>query len=357
MRVERKDFGRTPAGEAVELFTLATEKGGRVELTNYGARLVSWWTPDRTGGQKDVLLGHDSLEPYLDDTAYLGAMVGRFANRIGGARFTLNNREYALDRNHGKHQLHGGTGGWHAKVWQAEVLETAEGPAVRLSIESPHLDQGFPGDMRAIVTYTLDREGGLRMDCRAQADQDTVVNIINHAYFNLSGDPARDCMDHELRIPASRYLPTDSEQIPTGEMTPVAGTPMDFTRAATIGSRINEDFAQLKPGKGYDHNWIIDRQGQEQGLATAAIARCPDSGIRLEVLTTQPGIQFYSGNFLDGSRMGKKGVPLGWRTGFCLEAQAFPDAPNHENFPRAVLRKGEVYEQTTVYGLSLSDET
>nr|WP_325183484.1 aldose epimerase family protein [uncultured Oscillibacter sp.] len=336
-------FGVTPDGAAVELHTLRAGALSCNVLT-YGGTLQSLRVPDRDGKPVDVLLGFDSLEPYLTHDKFLGALVGRYANRIGAARFTLNGKAYPLAANdNGVNHLHGGLDGFNRRVW---TVESASENRLLLSLFSPDGDQGYPGNLTVQVTYTLTAEG-LTIDYRAESGRDTVCNLTNHAYFNLSGHDSGPVLDQTIQIPADRYTPTDPLSIPTGEIAPVEGTPMDLRTPAPIGARIGEDFPQLLQAGGYDHNWIPN--GQPGALRTAARAASAVTGVSMEVLSTLPGIQFYTGNYLDGCPAGKGGAPYARRWGFCLETQFYPDSPNQPGFPSCVLRPGETYAHTTVF--------
>ena len=339
-------FGVTPDGAAVELHTLRAGALSCNVLT-YGGTLQSLRVPDRDGKPVDVLLGFDSLEPYLTHDKFLGALVGRYANRIGAARFTLNGKAYPLAANdNGVNHLHGGLDGFNRRVW---TVESASENRLVLSLFSPDGDQGYPGNLTVQVTYTLTAEG-LTIDYRAESGRDTVCNLTNHAYFNLSGHDSGPVLDQTIQIPADRYTPTDPLSIPTGEIAPVEGTPMDLRTPAPIGARIGEDFPQLLQAGGYDHNWIPN--GRPGTLRPIARAFSEATGISMEVLSTLPGVQFYTGNYLDGCPAGKGGAPYANRWGFCLETQFYPDSPNHENFPSCVLRPGEVFDHTAAFRFS-----
>lgn len=343
--MENIKFGAMPDGKPVELITL--EHGDlSCNIITYGGTLQSLKVPDKTGKPVDVLLGFDALADYMDQDKFLGALVGRYANRIGGARFTLNGKEYTLLKNDGKNHLHGGGKGFDKQLWTAES-QTAD--ALTLTLSSPDGQEGYPGDLKVRVTYRL-TDTDLEISYEASCGSDTVCNLTNHAYFNLSGHAAGLITNHSMRINARTYTPTDSGSIPTGEIAPVAGTPMDFLDPHRIGERIDSGFEQLALAGGYDHNYVID--GPAGQLNHAATAHSPDTGVTMEVLTTMPGIQFYSGNYLDGCPAGKGGAVYGKRCGFCLETQYFPDSPNKPGFPSAVLRKGEKGSWKTVYRFS-----
>ena len=335
--VTRQAFGKMPDGTAVDMYVL---KDGDIEahIITYGAAVVSLKTPDRNHQSGDIVLGFDSLEGYLQKTnPFFGAIVGRYANRIAKGEFTLEGKTYELPKNDGPNSLHGGTRGFDKVVWTAKTLANG----VELTYVSPDGDQGYPGKLTATVRYTLSRNA-LRIEYSATTDKPTVVNLTNHAYYNLSG--ADDILSHELKLNASRYTPVDATLIPTGELASVQGTPFDFRQSTAIGARINDDNEQLKRGKGYDHNWVLDNGGK---FAQAAEVFDKATGRVLQVWTDQPGIQFYSGNFLDGTLKGKEGKVYGHRSGLCLETQHFPDSPNHPNFPSTELKPGQKYHTVT----------
>lgn len=341
-------FGRTPQDEPVELYTL---RNGAVEaaITNYGATLVRLRAPDRSGKAADVVLGFDTLEGYLGEHPYFGSTVGRYANRIGKGRFSLAGAEHTLARNDGENHLHGGVRSFGRVLWKGRDASGASGPAVELIYLSKDGEEGYPGELSAKVTYSLSASHELRIDYEATTTKETVVNLTNHAYFNLAGDG--DVLGHELWIDADRFTPVDAGLIPTGELRGVAGTPFDFRQPTLIGARIDQQDEQLKLGRGYDHNFVLD--GTAGGAArSVARVREPGSGRVLQVLTSEPGLQFYSANFLDGSVRGKGGKAYARRSGFCLETQHYPDSPNKPGFPSTVLKPGERYRSTTIYGFS-----
>lgn len=339
-------FGVMPDGTAVQRYTL---RGGALscDAVTFGGSLQSLRVPDRTGRPVDVLLGFDALEPYRTHGKSLGALVGRYANRIGGASFTLNGKTYPLAANdHEVNHLHGGRVGYNQRVWTVE--EAGEDRLV-LSLFSPDGEEGYPGNLTVRVTYTLTGEG-LTIRYQAKCDQDTVCNLTNHAYFNLSGHDSGPVEDQLIQLLADRYTPTDPLSIPTGETAPVEGTPMDLRTPTPIGARIGEAFPQLLQAGGYDHNWIPN--GEPGTLRPIARASSPVTGITMEVLSTLPGVQFYTGNYLDGCPAGKGGAAYANRWGFCLETQFYPDSPNHENFPSCVLRAGEAFDHTAMFRFS-----
>jgi len=350
MGITRQSWGTTPDGAEVELFTLVNSQGHRAVIATYGATLVELHMPDRTGSLSDVVLGYDSLNGYLNDCCFFGCMVGRVANRISGASFVLDGTTYDLDKNHGDHQLHGGSKGFNTHVWTANPMETRDGPAVALNLVSRDGDQGYPGTVETTVVYTL-TETALRLECHVVTDRTTVVNLTNHTCFNLSGDLTTDILDHVVTINASHYLATDDEQIPTGEVADLAGTPLDFLQPAAIGLRIEEPFDALVISQGYDHFYVIE--GSPDSMKLAAQIFHGATGRGLEVRTTQPGVQFYSGNHMPEQVHGKLGVDYGRRSGLCMETQGYTDAPNQPGFPSVVLQPGEVYKQTTEYCFSV----
>lgn len=344
--VKSSVFGTMPDGQVIHLYTLTNRHGVEVSITNYGGRVVSILAPDRAGKMADVTLGFDHLQGYLGANPFFGALVGRYANRIAHAQFTLDGVKYPLAKNDGPNSLHGGAKGFDKKVWKARELSPAE-PALELTYLSKEGEEGYPGNLSVKVVYTLTDENGLRIDYTATTDKDTMINLTNHSYFNLAGQGNGDILKHQLMINAGRFTPIDSTLIPTGELRSVQGTPFDFRKPTAIGARIEDNNEQLKYGKGYDHNFVLNRHGS--GLTLAARVTEPESGRVLEVWTTQPGLQFYTGNFLDGTIRGKEGKVYGRRSALCLETQHFPDSPNHPDFPTAELKPGETYHQVTVY--------
>lgn len=344
----RAVFGRMPDGTAVEELTLR-DGAYTCQILTYGGAVRGLTVPDRAGNPVDVALGFDSLEDYRNHDKYIGALVGRYANRIGGACFTLNGREYPLAANNGPNALHGGLTGFNAQVWTVDKLTEN---AVTLSLFSPDGQEGYPGNLSVRVTYTL-ADGALSIDYWAECDQDTVCSLTNHTYFNLSGHQSGPVAGQYIKLMAGHYTPADSGSIPTGEVAAVDGTPMDLRTAQPIGEHIDDPFEQLVFAKGYDHNWVID--GWDGSLRPAARAWSPDTGILMETLTTLPGVQFYAGNFLGGCPAGKGGAPYADRWGFALEAQYFPDSPNKPGFPSTVLKAGAEYRSRTVYRFGTLD--
>ena len=351
-RIDRKPWGKTASGEAVELFTLSRPGAPVVAITSWGGYVVSLVAPDRAGKMADVTLGYSDLAGYLKDGSYYGCLVGRYANRIGGAAFTLDGKRYALSANNGANTLHGGPTGFCRRLWAAKVVAGKDGDALELTYVSKDGEEGYPGTLTAKVVYSLRDDGGLVIDYTATSDAPTVVNLTNHAYFNLAGEGEGTILDHELSLEADAFTPTDAGLIPTGEIKPVAGTPFDFRKPTPIGARIDADDEQIKRGGGYDHNFVL--RGEAGGLRLAARVVEKKSGRVLEVLTTEPGVQFYTGNFLDGKTVGKSGKPYVKRGAFCLETQHYPDSPNRPAFPATVQRPGCTYRHTTVYRLSVA---
>lgn len=345
MNVTRQDFGAMADGTPVHLYTLTNDSGMEARITNYGGILVSLTVPDRNGEAGDVALGYDTLAEYLGESPYFGCIVGRYGNRIGAGRFTLNGKTYALAQNDGDNHLHGGVKGFDKAVWDAKEIRKDDRVGLALSYTSPDGEEGYPGTLCVNVVYLLTNDQALKIAYSATTDQDTVVNLTHHGYFNLAC--GGNVLGHEMAIDADRFTPISDALIPTGELRSVAGTPLDFRQATEIGARIGEDDEQLRFGNGYDHNWVLNHGGG--WLARAAQVYEPGSGRAMDVYTTEPGIQFYTGNFLDGSLTGKGGTVYHQRTGFCLETQRFPDSPNQPGFPSCVLRPGDTYQHTTVF--------
>ncbi len=345
-----ESFGQTRDGQAVEIYTLRNRHGAEARITTYGGAVVSLKVPDRRGQFDDVVLGFDDIEGYQKTTTYIGSLVGRYANRIAKGKFTLNGRQYTLATNNGENHLHGGVRGFDKVVWKARPLSTRAGSALELTYLSKDGEEGYPGNLSVRAVYTLTDANELRIDYYATTDKDTVINLTNHNYYNLAGAGSGDILGHVLTVNASRFTPTDAGAIPTGELRPVRGTPFDFTRPTAIGARIEEDYEQLKLGKGYDHNFVIN--GRPGVLRLAARVSEPTTGRVMEAWTTEPGMQLYTGNYLDGSDIGKGGRPYKYRYGFCLETQHYPDSPNHPSFPTTVLRRGGRFRSTTVYKFS-----
>jgi aldose 1-epimerase len=340
------EFGKLGDGRGVAVFTLENTRGARARIMSYGGTVISLEVPDRAGQLGDVVLGFDDLAGYLAGRGYLGAVIGRYANRIAGARFVLDGTLHRLTANEGHNQLHGGSAGFDKAIWNATPRSTSAGPALELDYLSKHDEEGYPGNLSVRVVYTLTHDGALRIEYAATTDRDTVINLTNHTYWNLAGHGAGTILDHRLVLDANRFAPVGAGQIPTGELRPVAGTPFDFRAATAIGARIDNDDEQLRIGGGYDHSFAVD--GAHGVLRRAARVVEPTTGRVLEVHTTAPAIQLYSGNFLDGMR-GKAGAEYHRRAGLCLETQHHPDSPNQPAFPTTTLRAGARYHSTTVY--------
>lgn len=347
MKIDKASFGKLPDGREADLYTLTNANGLQTAITNYGAIVVSLHAPDRDGRLADIVLGYPKLADYLKDTPYFGAIVGRYGNRIAKGRFTLDGVEYTLATNNDANHLHGGKIGFDKVLWNAEPFRTANEVGLKLSYLSVDGEEGYPGNLQVTVCYALTNKNELKITYDAITDKPTVVNLTHHGYWNLIGQARGDILEHELMLNADRFTPIDAGLIPTGELRPVKGTPMDFTRPTRIGARISQDDEQLRYGLGYDHNFVLNRTGE--GLSLAARVYEATTGRVLEVHTTEPGVQFYSGNFLDGSNVGKGGRAYKHRYGFCLETQHFPDSPNKPEFPPVVLRPGQRYQTTTVY--------
>jgi len=349
--IDKQPFGKTVDGVAVDIYTLKNANGVEARITTYGGIVVSLRVPDQKGKFDDVVLGYDNLDGYLKNNGpYMGALIGRYANRIAKGTFKLNGVEYHLAVNNGPNHLHGGLKGFDKVVWTGKALRVPNGAALKLTYQSKDGEENYPGNLSVAVIYTLTDANELKIDYSATTDKRTVVNLTSHSYFNLAGQGNGDILKQQLMINANRFTPTDAGSIPTGELRRVQGTPFDFTRLTEIGARIDQDDEQLKFGNGYDHNFVLNKQGKR--LTLAATAYEPTTGRQMEVYTTEPGIQFYAGNFLDGSITGKAGKVYNRRYGFCLEAQHFPDSPNQPKFPSVVLSPGQRYTQTTIYKFS-----
>ncbi len=340
MKTEKKHFGHTPDGEEVFLFTLKNQKGITATITNYGGIVTSLHVPDRDGIFKDIVLGFDKLEDYISDHPYFGAIVGRFANRIANARFELNGKVYQLAANNGKNHLHGGIKGFDKRVWDYEILQHDNGTSLKITYLSPHNEEGYPGNLSVEVIFILNNNNELRITYRAKTDQDTLINMTHHGYFNFTGG-SESVLGHHLTINANRFTEVDDELIPTGRLPVVEETPMDFRKMKPVG----RDIAQVKGG--YDHNYVLPEN--EGSMKMAAVLYEPSSGRRMQVLTTHPGIHLYTGNFLDGTLTGKRGVTYNKYWALTLETQHFPDSPNQPSFPCAFLKPGEEYFHETVF--------
>jgi aldose 1-epimerase len=348
----KQSFGATSDGHPVELFTLSNDHGMQVAVSNFGATLVSLKVPDRAGKIDDIVLGYDSVSGYESGKSFFGATIGRYGNRIAHGKFTLDGVTYSLPKNNGDNTLHGGTIGFNKHIWTARELDASDGQAVEFTYTSRDGEEGFPGTLSVKVVYTLLRgKNELRIDYGATTDKNTVINLTNHSYFNLSGQGSGDILHDVLTLEASKFATVDASLIPTGELRDVTGTPFDFRKPTSVGARIDQDDEQLKVGKGYDHNWVIDRTPGSSENLLAAKVEDPASGRVLEVLTSEPGVQFYSGNHLERTS-GKLGKSYDFRGALCLETQHFPDSPNHPNFPSTELKPGERYGSTTIFRFS-----
>ena len=345
--ITKESFGKTADGQSVDIYTLTNRNGMKARITNYGGIVVSLTAPDRDGKWADVVLGYNDLATYMKPPfPYFGALIGRYGNRIAKGRFTLDGVEYKLAVNNGENHLHGGIKGFDKVVWTGSEVRSPVGPALALTYLSKDGEEGYPGNLRVRVVYTLTNGNELKIDYQATTDKDTVLNLTHHSYFNLAGEGNGDILNHRLMLKAARFLPTDAGAIPTGEMRNVAGTPFDFLKETAIGTHINDDEEQIKIGNGFDHTWVINGL---MGLRQAATVFEPTTGRVMEVWTTEPGVQFYTGNYLDGTAIGKSGKPYQRRNGFCLETQHYPDSPNHPKFPTTTLKKGQTFNSTTVY--------
>jgi aldose 1-epimerase len=346
--IKQADFGKTKDGKAVQIFTLTNKNGMEARIMTYGGIVVSLKTPDRNGTMADVVLGYDDLNGYVtNNSPYFGALIGRYGNRIGHGKFTLNGKEYKLSVNNGENTLHGGPTGFNTRVWTPKQLPDG---GLELTYVSKDGEEGYPGTLTETATYHVTDNNELKIDYSATTDKDTVFNPTNHSYFNLKGQGTGDILNHVVTIYADRFTPVDAGLIPTGELKPVKGTPFDFTKPTAIGARIEQNDEQLKLGKGYDHNWVLNSGGGK--LALAAKVEEPTTGRVVEVLTTEPGLQFYTGNFLDGTIKGKGGKVYAMRNGFCMETQHFPDSPNKPSFPTTTLKPGQKFSSETVYRFS-----
>jgi len=345
--VKKEVFGNHD-GKEVYLLTLTNKAGNIIKLTNYGAKINWIEVPDKNGKKENITFGYDNFDATQKGDMSFGSVVGRYANRIAKGKFNLDGVDYTLPVNNGPNTLHGGPAGWHSVVWNTEVLKDSQYPSVKFTYKSPDMEQGFPGTVNAEVIYTWTDKNEIIMDYKCTTDKETVVNITNHAYFNLHGAGNGDILDHVLTLKASAFTPVDSVMIPTGEIRKVAGTPFDFTTPHTIGERIGEKYDQLILGKGYDHNFLLDNKEYVDVTVYE-----PTSGRVLEVITDQPGMQFYSGNFLDGTKIGHGGKPYKFRSGLCLESGHYPDSPNHPEFPSTVLNPGDTLKTRTIYRFSV----
>ncbi len=349
--IEKKLFGRLNDGTEVYEFTLQNPGGMRVKIINYGAIVMSIEVPDRNGKLGDVILGYDDLDGYINDNSYQGAIVGRYGNRIAKGKFTLEDIEHQVTVNDGENHLHGGRKGFFKSIWNSEPIQSETDPALKLTYLSPDGEEGYPGNVNIEVIYTITEENALKIEYTGTTDKITILNPTHHSYFNLKADPNKTILDNELMINADKTTEVGAGLIPTGKLVDVENTPMDFRTPTKIGARINADDAQLKLGFGYDHNWVLNNFDKQ--IRKAVELYDSSTGRLMEIFTDQPGMQFYSGNFLDGTIKGKKGISYQYRTGLCLEAQLFPDSPNKPDFPSATLKPGEKYSQTTIYKFSV----
>ncbi len=350
-QVSKGAFGKTSDGKPVEIYTLTNSRGSEAKVITYGGTVVSLKVPDKSGNLGDVVLGYDSIADYEKHTSYFGSLIGRYGNRIAKGKFKIGSNDYFLAKNNGENHLHGGPKGYDKVVWTGRAFADATGANLELKYLSKDGEEGYPGNLSITVVYTLTEKNELKIVYSATTDKPTVVNLTHHSYFNLAGAGNGTILDHELMINANAFLPTDAGSIPTSDVRKVAGTPFDFTKPTAIGSRISARDQQVEFGKGYDHNWVLNKKGK--ALTLAATAYDKTSGREMKVWTTEPGLQFYSGNFLDGAIKGKSGQDYPYRSGFCLEAQHYPDSPNQPKFPSTLLRPGQRYSQTTVYAFSV----
>jgi aldose 1-epimerase len=347
--ISEAPFGKTPDGTPVEIYTLRNSKGMEARIMTYGGIVVSLKVPDRNGNFGDVVLGYDNLDAYLANSPYFGALIGRYGNRIAKGKFSLDGQEYTLAVNNGPNHLHGGVKGFDKVVWSVEDAKVGEhGPKLELTYLSKDGEEGYPGDLTVHATYTVTEDNALEIKFKATTDKDTVCNLTHHSYFNLCG--SGDVLDHVVYINADKFTPTDATSIPTGELKPVAGTPFDFRKPTAIGAGINSDNEQIKLASGYDHNFVLNKSSDQFSLAARVYE--PTSGRVMEVWTTQPGMQFYTGNFLNSTMKGKGGWIYKSHDAFCMEAQGFPDSPNHPNFPSTELKPGQIYKKIIVYKFS-----
>lgn len=348
----KENFGATDKGDAIEMYTLTNENGVELKVISYGGRITSLKVPDRKGNLENVVLGFDSVGDYLEEDPFFGALIGRYGNRIAKGKFTLDGQEYNLAQNNGENHLHGGEKGYHKVMWTIE--EIPDSNALKLTYTSDDLEEGYPGRLDVAVTYTLREDNSLDVEYEATTNKKTILNLTQHSYFNLAGDFSQKILDHQVQINANHFLPVDKTSIPTGEFKEVASTPFDFRQPKTLGEDINVDNEQIKRGSGYDHCWVLN--DQENGMRFAASAFHPSSGRLLEVYTTEPGMQLYTGNFLDGTlpMQGQVGN-YERRTGFCFETQHYPDSPNHKEFPSVVLEPGEKYQSRTSFRFSVRE--
>jgi aldose 1-epimerase len=345
MNITKKSFGKTPDGEKVDLYTLTNAAGSKAQITNYGGIVTSLQVADRQGELADIVLGYDNLDDYIKASPYFGSIIGRYGNRIGKGQFTIDANKYTLATNNGPNHLHGGIKGFDKVVWKAEPIKSTDEVALKLTYLSPDGEEGYPGNLNCTVIYMLTNKNELKISYEAETDKPTIINLTNHSYFNLAGHDSGNVLGHEIMINADHFTPVDEGLIPTGEIRAVKDSPMDFTKLMPIGSRI----AKVKGG--YDHNYVLNRLGEERSLSWAVTVYEPVTGRKMEIFTTEPGVQFYTGNFLDGSNKGK-GATYNKHAGFCLETQHFPDSPNKAHFPSVILRPGEQYMHLTIHKFS-----
>ena len=351
MSIEKKEYGTTPAGQKVAVYSLKNQKGMEVNILTYGGIISSIKVPNKAGVFEEVVLGFNNLEPYTKNNAYFGALIGRFGNRIAKGKFTLDGTEYSLAINNTPNALHGGPEGFHRVIWTVEEAKSDDVATLKLKYLSKDKEEGFPGNLTVFVTYTLNNDNSLAVFYEATTDKKTVLNLTQHSYFNLSADFTKPILDHEITIDGDKIVPINVDLIPTGKLLDVLNTPFDFRKPKTIVKDINDDNEQLKIGQGYDHCWVLNHQ--DVGSRFAASAYDPTSGRFLEVFTDQPGVQLYTGNFLDGTLPTRNGGTYARRTGFCLETQHFPDSPNQKDFPTTVLNPGEIYKTKTTFKFSV----
>ncbi|OOM76826.1 aldose 1-epimerase precursor [Clostridium puniceum] len=349
MAIEKKLFGTMANGEEVYIYTLKNSKGMTAEICTYGATIVSTKVPDKNGKFHDVMLGYDNLDGYLKGDKFFGALIGRFGNRIQYGKFTLNGKGYQLAQNDGENHLHGGPKGFDKVIWDSKIIES-ESNTLELTYFSTNGEEGYPGNLTVKVNYVLTEDNALEINYYATTDEDTIVNLTNHAYFNLSGHSSGDVLNHKLMINADKFTVNDKTSIPTGEIKEVAGTPMDFRTLTFIGQNIDSDYEQIVFGKGFDHNWVLNTNGSDSLKAAQAVAE--DTGIIMDVYTTTPGVQFYSGNFIDGTDTGKENFIYRIRNGFCLETQYFPNSINCNSFSSPILKARDEYKHKTIYKFS-----
>ena len=349
--ISKSEFGTLPNGTVIDKYTLTNANGIAIDVISYGGRITAIRMPDKNGKVENITLGFDKLEDYLADNPYFGALIGRYGNRIANAQFSIGENTYKLGANNGTNNLHGGPEGFDRAVWKVTPKPDGDKSVLVLEYYSKDGEMGYPGNLATVVTYTLDNDNQFEINYEAETDKATVINLTQHAYFNLSGDFSKPITDHKVKIDADSFLPVDENLIPTGEIRNVSGTPFDFTQSKTVSKEIDADNKQIALGGGYDHCWVLN--GVTGNLRTSAIAMHAASGRKLEVLTTEPGIQFYTGNFLDGTLPNPAGGFYGKRSGFCLETQHYPDSPNQPKFPSTKLEPGERYKTTTIFKFSI----